>query len=57
MTEFENYINKEIDIATWEDKDGALKMRPLETKKNNSLIIVLGLVVALSLIYSLVKKN
>jgi hypothetical protein len=57
MTEFENNMNKEIDIATWEDEGGALKPQPLKTKKQNGLIIFLGLLAALPLIYLLVKKS
>ncbi len=57
MTEFENYINKEIDIATWEDEGGALKPQPLQPKKQNTLMICLGLLIALPLIYLLVKKS
>lgn len=57
MTEFENYINKEIDIATWEDEGGALKPQPLPPKKHNVLVICLGLFVVSPLIYLLVKKS
>jgi hypothetical protein len=57
MTEFENNMNKEIDIATWEDEGGALRPKPLQPKKHNTLFICLGLLIALPLIYSLVKKS
>lgn len=56
MTEFETKINNEIDIATWEDEGGALKPRPLQPKKRNTMMIILGLLVTLPLIYSFVKK-
>lgn len=57
MTEFENYINKEIDIATWEDEGRALKPQSLPPKNHNVLVIGLGLIVVLPLIYWVVKKS
>jgi hypothetical protein len=57
MTEFENNMNKEIDIATWEDEGGALKPQPLQPKKHNPLMIFLGLIAVLPLVYWLVKKS
>jgi hypothetical protein len=57
MAEFQNYINKEIDIATWEDEGGALKPQPLPPKSHNAIMFCLGLLVALPLIYLFVKKS
>lgn len=57
MTEFQVYLDKEIDIATWEDEGGALITQPLQPKKRNALMFCLGLLVALPLIYLFVKKS
>jgi hypothetical protein len=57
VTEFENNMNKEIDIATWEDEGGALKPQPFPPKSHNALMFCLGLLVALPLIYLFVKKS
>lgn len=57
MTEFEDKMNKEIDIATWEDEGGALKPQPLQPKKHNALMFCIGLLVTLPLIYLVVKKS
>lgn len=57
MTEFEYNMNKEIDIATWEDEGGALKPQSLPPKSHNVLVICLSLVIVLPLIYLLAKKS
>ncbi len=57
MTEFEYNMNKEIDIATWEDEGGTLKPQPLPSKNHNVLVICLGLFIAFPLIYLLVQKT
>lgn len=57
MTEFEQNMNHEIDIANWEDEGGALKPQPLPPNNHNVLLICAGLFVVLPLVYLLVKKR
>ena len=58
MTEFEQNMNHEIDIANWEDEGGALKPEVFGPKKRtNVLLVCLGLFVALPLIYLLAKER
>ena len=59
MTEFEYNINKEIDIATWEDEGGALKPVFVSVTKSGNMarVIWFGSLITLPFLFWLAKRQ
>ena len=56
MNKIENLINDKEAISNWEDEGGALKPIFVSEKKDNKIMICVGILACLPLIYWLTRK-